>query len=233
MKNIKLFSFLNKVFAVILYSFIILAILFLYVVIKSKKNNDVVSIMNHQIRIVTSESMEKGSKETNQYKIKSLPLKSMIIIEQVDNNHEYEWYQSLKVGDVLTFKYVYIKQETITHRIINIQEVDNGFIITLQGDNQDIESNTSSQTIDTRDINSPNYIIGKVVYKNVLLGKIIYILKQPIGIGCLIILPSFIIIILEIIKIINIINEKKKKETEEEINLLKKRIETLQKGGEQ
>ena len=79
--------------------------------------------MNHQIRIVTSESMEKGSKETNQYKIKSLPLKSMIIIEQVDNNHEYEWYQSLKVGDVLTFKYVYIKQETITHRIINIEDV--------------------------------------------------------------------------------------------------------------
>ena len=32
------------------------------------------------------------------------------------------WYADLKVGDVLTFKYVYVRQETITHRIIDIEE---------------------------------------------------------------------------------------------------------------
>ena len=47
---------------------------------------------------------------------------------------------NVKVGDVLTFRYVYATQVTITHRITSITEEANGeFIIELAGDNKNSE----------------------------------------------------------------------------------------------
>ena len=134
----------------------------------------------------------------------------------------------LKVGDVLTFKYVYIRQETITHRISNIMEKGDGYIITLEGDNKADNAQNIKQVIDTTDTNSPNYIIGKVVYQNYLIGLMLYTIKQPIGITLIIIVPCAIIIILQIIKIINALNSQKKHKQDNEIAKLKAQIQLLE-----
>ena len=110
------------------------------------------------------------------YRIKSIPVKSCIFVQVApeDEEQKKEWYARLKVGDVLTFRYVYTRQETITHRIVSIEEKDSGgYIITLEGDNKNADSEQLRQTIDTSLTDSPNYIIGKVTGQSYFLGIIV------------------------------------------------------------
>lgn len=217
---------------IITYFFFILCIVLLVILIVAKKDSDnAVNIFNHQLRIVVSDSMAKNAQtDVSQYKIKDLKIKTMILIENVptDIDERRIWYSNLKVGDVLTFKYVYIRQETITHRISNIVEKGDGYIITLEGDNKADNAQNIKQVIDTTDTNSPNYIIGKVVYQNYLIGLMLYTIKQPIGITLIIIVPCAIIIILQIIKIINALNSQKKHKQDNEIAKLKAQIQLLE-----
>ncbi len=217
---------------IITYFFFILCIVLLVILIVAKKDSDnAVNIFNHQLRIVVSDSMAKNAQtDVSQYKIKDLKIKTMILIENVptDIDERRIWYSNLKVGDVLTFKYVYIRQETITHRISNIMEKGDGYIITLEGDNKADNAQNIKQVIDTTDTNSPNYIIGKVVYQNYLIGLMLYTIKQPIGITLIIIVPCAIIIILQIIKIINALNSQKKHKQDNEIAKLKAQIQLLE-----
>ena len=196
--------------------------------------------------------MEKCEEtDVSKYKIKDIPLKSMVFIELVPESEAEAkaWYKTLKVGDVLTFRYKYDRQETITHRIIEIKEnVDGtgeptgGYTITLRGDNVALKNDTGASKADvgTQIINtdqeSVNYVIGKVTGQSKFLGTVIYTLKQPIGIALIIIIPSAIIMILEIMKIVGIVGEEKKKKAQEEkdkqqneIESLKKQLEELQK----
>ena len=198
---------------IITYFFFILCIVLLVILIVAKKDSDnAVNIFNHQLRIVVSDSMAKNAQtDVSQYKIKDLKIKTMILIE-----------------NVLTFKYVYIRQETITHRISNIVEKGDGYIITLEGDNKADNAQNIKQVIDTTDTNSPNYIIGKVVYQNYLIGLMLYTIKQPIGITLIIIVPCAIIIILQIIKIINALNSQKKHKQDNEIAKLKAQMQLLE-----
>lgn len=217
---------------IITYFFFILCIVLLVILIVAKKDSDnAVNIFNHQLRIVVSDSMAKNAQtDVSQYKIKDLKIKTMILIENVptDIDERRIWYSNLKVGDVLTFKYVYIRQETITHRISNIVEKGDGYIITLEGDNKADNAQNIKQVIDTTDTNSPNYIIGKVVYQNYLIGLMLYTIKQPIGITLIIIVPCAIIILLQIIKIINALNSQKKHKQDNEIAKLKAQIQLLE-----
>lgn len=225
----------KKIFNGITYVFIIISLLILIITISSKKNYDEKStLFNMELRLVLTDSMEKSDKvDVSNYRIKSIPKNSLILIKKVNNE---TFYENVKVGDVLTFKYVYNQQVTITHRVSSIEKKeDGGYLIALIGDNQSSESEVMSQYIDTSEINSPNYVIGKVVGKSLFLGTILTIIKKPIGIIFLIIIPSFIIILLEIIKICNLINiEKRKKDLEEktlkekEINDLKKKLKELE-----
>ena len=143
----------------------------------------------------------------------------MVFIEVVPEDPEAaeEWYASLKKGDVLTFKYVYVRQETITHRIVSEpQKVDGGYIIELEGDNKNSETGILTQVINTAELDSPNYVIGKVVGQNYLLGLFITALRSPVGMVCMIILPCVIIVILEVVKIVNLLGSDKRLRAEEE-----------------
>jgi hypothetical protein len=127
----------------------------------------------------------------------------MVFIELVPKENEKEWYASLRVGDVLTFRYKYDRQETITHRIIEKNEnLDkdgnpNGwYTFVLKGDNKALANDpnasaadTGTQTINT-EIESANYIIGKVTGQDRFLGFVAYALKQPICIALIIIVPD-------------------------------------------
>ena len=127
-----------------------------------------------------------------------------------------EFYRNLKVGDVLTFRYVYTTQVTITHRITDIEEIEGGFKITLAGDNKNSEDGQLVQVIDTSIPNNTNYVIGKVTGQAYLLGLLMSFLMQPVGMILLIIVPCFIIILLEVLKIAKVLGADKKKREQEE-----------------
>lgn len=232
-QNKRTYQLLNVFANIFIYVFLGLSIILLCLSITSKKDkDDAINIFGYQMRIVISPSMEKNENTYNEikkFKIKDLKVKSLVFIKKVSDNEDL-WYENIKKGDVLTFRYTYDnKQETITHRVIDIYKNESGigYTINLQGDNRDNNDSVAIQTIDTSDENSTNYVIGKVVAKSYFFGLLIYSLKQPIGIVLLVIVPSLIIIILEIIRIINYINEEKKKKIIEEKNKQQDEIEDL------
>lgn len=222
---------------ILLYCFIFLGLITIIITLSSKKDIDgATNIFNYQLRLVITDSMAKCS-ETNvsKYKIKSIPKNSLVLIKKIEDND----YKKIKEGDVLTFRYLYTEQVTITHRVKSIVEKETGgYIIELVGDNKTGESELLVQTIDTSIEESPNYIIGEVVYTSIIIGFILNMLKSSLGIVFIIIIPSFIIILLEVIKIINItiiekrkLAERKANEKEQEILELKKKLKEMENKG--
>lgn len=222
---------------ILLYCFIFLGLITIIITLSSKKDIDgATNIFNYQLRLVITDSMAKCS-ETNvsKYKIKSIPKNSLVLIRKIKDDD----YKKIKEGDVLTFRYLYTEQVTITHRVKSIVEKDTGgYIIELVGDNKTGESELLVQTIDTSIEESPNYIIGEVVYTSIIIGFILNMLKSSLGIVFIIIIPSFIIILLEVIKIINVtvienrkLAERKANEKEQEILELKKKLKEMENKG--
>lgn len=217
---------------VLTYAFLVLCIFTLFIAVSSKKDSDgAATVFGKQIRIIRSDSMAKSEfTDVSDYKIKSIPIKSLIIVETVPKAEAKReaWFSKLKVGDVLTFRYVFVSQETVTHRITEIQPKEGGrYIIKLQGDNATSESGAGTQTIDTSDLESPNYVIGKVTGQSRALGVLVYALKTPVGIICIVILPCLIIIGLEIVRIIGVLQENKRKQAQEEAEKKENEIEEL------
>lgn len=206
---------------VLLCLFLVICVFSVFFTMMSKKaNNGAVNVFGYQMRVVTSESMEKCDQtDVSGYKIKDIPLRSMVFVEVMPDDPAAadEWYRSLKVGDVLTFRYVYTAQVTITHRITSITEKDSGgFIIELAGDNKNKDNGQLEQVIDTSIPNNTNYVIGKVVGQARIFGFLISLLMNPIGIVLIIMVPCIIIMMLEFIKIAKLFSsEKKEKEREE------------------
>lgn len=230
---------LRTVGDVLLYAVVLIALFVLIISITAKKDSDgTATVFGHQLRFVQSDSMAKCDlTDVSGYKIKSIPVKSCVFIEVVpeDGAKKTEWYKNLSVGDVLTFKYVYTRQETITHRIIAIEENGTGgYYITLEGDNKNSETSLLSQTINTSLEDSPNYVIGKVTGQSYALGLLVYAYKTPAGIICLIILPCLIIIAFEVFRLVRVFGgEKQAKikaeqvEQAQEIEELKRQLAAL------
>ena len=222
-----------------------LAVFSISITIASKKDSDgTATAFGHQLRFVRSSSMEKCDLvDVSGYRIKDIPVRSCVFIEVVptEEPEAEEWYSSLEVGDVLTFKYDYTKQETITHRITKItpNEGNGGYTITLQGDNRSSEDGASTQTIDTSLADSGNYVIGKVVGQSYALGLLVYALKTPVGIVCIFIVPCALIIVWEVIRIARALSSERKEkalaagqEKDAEIEKLRRQIEEMNKAKE-
>ena len=213
---------------VLLYIFLAICIFAVFITVMSKRDSDgAAEVFGYQIRVVTSESMEKCEyTDVSSYKIKDIPLRSMVFVEVMpeDPAKADEWYRGLQVGDVLTFRYVYTTQETITHRISSITEKETGgFIIELAGDNKNSEEGQLLQCIDTSIPNNMNYVIGEVVGQSKVFGSIMSFLMQPIAIVLIIIVPCFFIILLEVLKIAKAFGEDKR---------ARQRAETVKKDNE-
>ncbi len=137
-------------------------------------------LWGYQARIVMSSSMEKSpGTYVDHYAIRDISAGSLILIQRVPREKDARdaFYADLKAGDVLTFSYQIIGGSTvITHRILRIERRDGGYTIVLGGDNG---AHVGTQTIDTADAQSPNRVIGKVVWKNRLLGALFCTLRQP------------------------------------------------------
>lgn len=222
----------NIVLNVLLYVFLAICILSVFMTVLSKRDSDgAAEVFGYQMRVVTSDSMAKCEHtDVSKFAIKDIPIRSMVFVKVMPDDPEAadEWYRSLAVGDVLTFRYVYTTQVTITHRITSITEKETGgFIIELAGDNKTSESGQLYQTIDTSVPNNTNYVIGKVTGQAYLLGLMMSLLMQPIGIVLAIIVPCFIIILLEVIKIVKLLNADKKKREQEELEKKDSELEEL------
>ena len=168
----------------------------MFVTVLSRKDSDgAAEVFGYQMRVVTSDSMaECEHTDVSAYRIKDIPMRSMVFVKMMPQApaEADAFYRSLQVGDVLTFRYVYTTQITITHRITSITEKDTGgFIIELAGDNKNSEDAHLTQVIDTSIPNNTNYVIGKVVGHSYLLGFIMSFLKQPAGIVLFIIIPCY------------------------------------------
>ncbi len=236
---------------VLMYVFLALCLFMVVVSVAAKKDpnrgkysDGAVTVFGHQMLFVKSDSMEKNEYfDAEDYKIKDIPVKSMVFVEVCpDNEAEFnEWCDELEIGDVLTFRYYYTSQVTITHRIKDIEEQETGgYKITLEGDNRSSPDSVGEQILYTdRQFNDDNYnyVIGKVVGQSYLLGLLIYASKQPLGIVLLIILPCVIIIVLEVIRIVSTLNAEKAEKVkvaqqaqEDEIEKLKQQLAQLQSG---
>ena len=242
MSNLKAKKAAKTVVNVLLVAFLALCIFGLVSSIVMKKNNEgAAKIFGYQMLVVITDSMGKCEvTDVSDFEIGSIPQGSLIFVQSVpdDQKKAEEWYDDLEVGDVLTFRYVYSQQITITHRITKIEEKQGGgYIISLAGDNVNTENQGQLyQVIDTSETNTPNYIMGKVTGQSRVLGFAITVLKEPLGMVFTIIIPCFIIIILEIIKIYNVLSEEKKKQAQSaaeskdnELAELRKRLADLEK----
>lgn len=224
----------------LLYLFLTVCVLAVLLTLFSKKDADgTAEIFGYQMRVVTSDSMaECEHTDVSEFQIKHIPIRSMVFVRVMpeDVTKVNDWYRSLQVGDVLTFRYVYTNQVTITHRITSITEKDTGgFIIELAGDNTNSTSGQLYQTIDTSIPNNTNYVIGKVTGQSYLFGLVMSLLMTRIGVVLAIILPCLVIILLEVIKMARVLTaDKKAREREDlaraenELNELRRRVLELE-----
>lgn len=221
--------------SVVLYSFIVVSIFAVMLVLFGQKDPDgTVTVLGRQMRTVLTGSMEE-CEHTNVegFDIGSIKKGAMVFIETVpeDPKEAAKWYEALEVGDVLTFRYLYTNQETITHRIIKKDKVEGGYKITLRGDNINSKDGALEQVIDTS-IDpgiATNYVIGKVVGTSFALGWFISLIKEPIGMVFIIILPCVAIIVLEIVRIFGVVGEEKRRKLTEEHKEKDDRIAELEK----
>ena len=231
---------LSIVLNVFVYAFIAVISLFLiFTMVFVKLGSDATSILGYQFRTVISPSMEACElTDVSGYDIKSLPINTMIFIEEVptDSTEAIKCYSDLEVGDVLTFKYLYVRQEVITHRIIKIEDNGKGgYYLYLEGDNKNSESGILTQMIDTSNEFSPNYVIGKVVGHSYVVGSLVTFLRSTIGL-VLIIIVIVVILVLEVLKLIRLLThnkreeEKKKQQAQlDELEELRKKVALLEK----
>lgn len=207
---------------ILLCAFLAFCILTLIFTLTARRDPDgTVNLFGRQMRIVLTDSMaECEETDVSAFDIGSIPRGSAVFIRTVPEDKEARdaWYGSLREGDVLTFKYVYAAQLTITHRITKITEKDTGgYVIELAGDNKDSDTEQLYQTIDTSEENGTNYVIGKVTGHSYLLGWLIGFLKKPVGLVFTVILPCVIIVILEVFKIISAYSAEKRKRMDGEL----------------
>lgn len=237
----------------VLFCLIIAFALFVLIIsVSAKRDADgTATVFGYQLRFVRSGSMEKCDQtDVSGYKIKSIPVKSCVFIKKApapdDQQALNEWCSALSVGDVLTFQYSKyvsdpknnIQDKVITHRIVKIEPKEGGYIITLEGDYKNDTGSVEQQVIDTTKADGLDYIIGKVEGQSYFLGLCVYALKSPVGLVFIIIVPCMIVIAYEVIKIITVLNKDKKDRQqqektakEDEIALLRKQLEELQKSG--
>lgn len=235
---------LNIAVDVVLYLFLAFSVLLLIMTLVSRKRGgDAVNLFGREARIVVSNSMEMSedeefNKSIQQYKIKDIKVRTMVFIKrapdpETDPEKAKAFYASLKVGDVLTFRYYFggakpdwandnSAQPVITHRIVDLTPLDDGhFRIVLQGDNRaaghtpDVQTLYTDAYLGNRGDERYKEVIGKVTGKSVVLGNIAYAVRQPIGIALIIIVPCAVIIIWQIVRIALVIAEDKKKKAAE------------------
>jgi len=225
---------------VLLWLFMVFAAVALAFSLVGRLRDGAVTLFGVQMRVVLTESMAKNDAvDTSDYEIKDIPAGSMVFVEVVPDGIEArsEWFEGLRVNDVLTFRYVFDTQKTVTHRLVGKEsDGEGGYVLTLKGDNAGKDA--EGQVIRTAEHEvSPNYVIGRVVGQSRALGAIVSAVSHPIGLLLAVIIPSLLIAAFEIFRIVGYFTEDRRKRREDEllkkeneIAELRQRLEEMQKG---
>ena len=154
---------------------------------------------------------------------KTLNIYDVIVNVKVKNPND------IKVGDIITFISTSSSSKgmTITHRVIEITDGENGKLYKTKGDNNTIP--------DPKPATFEN-VIGKVIFKIPQLGRLQSILTTKMGWLILVVIPAFIIILFDILKLIRLhgaeksieeivdIDNKKKEKVEEKKKLIEEKL---------
>ena len=203
-------------------AFAVVAIIFRNTTSNNKNGN---SINGYQLRTVETGSMSENNHidpETyKSYSIHTLPVNSLIRIKEAPEAEEKkaQFYEDLKVGDVVTFVYYTsingkLGQYVYTHRLIEKTAVageQGGYRLTLMGDAETASGGV--QTVYTNPLSAEqsfSYVIGKVVWVNHPIGEVVSFLKSRSGILVLVVIPCSILCLFEIGKIIFYVMKDKK-----------------------
>ena len=133
-----------------------------------------------ETRVVVSGSMDGEPRE--EYDIQTIPVGSMVFIQKVpEGPYAYDFYSSLRIGDVVTFDYknpVTRENMVVTHRIIDISDSNGDMRFTMAGDAiKDDPTNSSEQVVYA----SSNDMIGKVTGVSPVLGDISVFISSAEG----------------------------------------------------
>lgn len=143
--------------------------------------------------VVVSGSMDG---EPRDYDVATIPTGSLVVIRRVPSDPG-AFYDSLELGDVLTFRYVHPvsgERMNVTHRIVGIEESSGVYTYTLRGDSvADDPTNGSAQVV-TSDSGD---VIGKVVGVSRWLGAAVAFMSTWAGRLCLVVAPCIILILSE------------------------------------
>lgn len=144
--------------------------------------------------VVVSGSMDG---EPRDYDIATIPAGSLVVIRTVPPDPG-AFYDSLEVGDVLTFRYVHPasgERMNVTHRIVGIEESSGVYTYTLRGDSvADDPTNGSAQVV-TSDSGD---VIGKVVGVSHWLGATVVLMSTWAGRLCLVVAPCIVLTVSEL-----------------------------------
>lgn len=185
---------------VLVWIILILALLVTIMVFSSGRNNGVANLLGYIPMTVESDSMKPTFQKDD-----------LIICKEVDDVY------ALQKGDVITFWTIIDGQRVKnTHRIVDINELDNTRNFVTRGDN-----NPQDDTVPA----SANDIIGK--WTDVKLGgfgKVMNFLRTKTGFFVCIVIPMAVFFLVELYKFIVTLVELKKPElTDEDEEEIKKR----------
>ena len=102
---------------------VICTALIVITVVSPKGVDGASQIFGYELRVIETNSMEEcEATDVSEFEIGSLKKNTMIAITLVPEREDEarDWYSGIKVGDVLTVRYTYNKQVTITHRVTSI-----------------------------------------------------------------------------------------------------------------
>ena len=196
----------NIVLDVVVVAVLLLALFTMIVTVNAKKSKDgTATIFGYQLRFVQSGSMEKCA---------------------------YTDVSKYKVKSIKVKSCVFIKTAPTSEKEIN------EWYKTLKGDYKSSKDNEPAEQVIDTEVDTPattTYIMGKVTGQSYLLGLCVYVLKKPVGIVCVVIVPCLLMIVIQIFRIVNVLGEDKKNKRKEEqankddeIEELKRQLAALQ-----
>ena len=170
---------------------IVAAVMILCVVIFTKQG-EAPNILGYTALRITKGSMEP-----------SYPVDTMIVVKQTDPSQ-------IEEGDVISF---YSEDPALdgavnTHRVVSAEKTEDGWRYTTKGD--------ANNTVDAYDVES-QYLIGKVVFSSLILGKAARLVSNPLVFIPVILVPLGVILVGNMVGTISLARKIAKEEEEQAV----------------
>ncbi|MBY0148717.1 signal peptidase I SipW [Neobacillus niacini] len=161
----------GRISSIIIYGLLICMVM---TVITTKVNGGTAKVFGYEIMTVLSGSMEPSIKTGSIIAVKPVPAAS-----------------ELKKGDVITFKASDNPNTLITHRIVEVERVNESVQFITKGDNND--------TKDTAHVNSQNIVGAYSGFTLPFIGKLLAFIQSNNGAIFLLIVPGVLMILWSVI----------------------------------